>query len=146
MAAASAAFVVLAVLGATGRANPRLAAAAFGVAVVAAGASEIAGAVVADWPRVALNSPPGSRPVPAGRLSSLGSGLLLGSWGALLIGLDGVPLPARLAAVALLMVGLVLALVGQSQDRRRAEAARGSPATEQPAATDPARHFGSRTS
>src|SRR5439155_21171318 len=100
-----------------------------------------------DGPRGWWTPPPGGRPaVRAGRLSSLGSGLLIGSVGALLIGLDRVPPPARLVAGAVSVVGLALALVGGSYDRRRAEAARGGPDAEPSAAADPARHFGSGTS
>ena len=130
MATAGAAFVLLVVLVTAGLADPRLAAAAFGVAVLAASAHEFAGALVADWASPGWTPPPGSRPIRAGRLSYLGSGLLLGSWGALLIGLGRVPLPARLVALAGIVVGLALALVGESYDRRRAEAARGVPDAE----------------
>lgn len=64
MAAAGLAFVLLAVLAGAGLADPRLAAAAFGVAVLAAGADEVAGALVAGWVprgrwRPAAGGPPG---------------------------------------------------------------------------------------
>src|SRR5205823_2405131 len=125
----------------------RLADAAFGVALLAVGADGVAGALVADWPRGWWKSLPGGRPtVRVGRLSSLGWGLLFGSVGALLIGLDRVPLPARLVALAVSVVGLALGLVGGFYDRRRAEAARGGPDAEPSAAADPTRHFGSGTS
>jgi hypothetical protein len=147
MAAGGAAFVLLAVPAAAGLAGPRLAVAAFGVAMLAAGADGVAGALVADWPRGWWQPPPGGRPaVRVGRLSSLGGGLVLGSAGALLIGLDRVPPPARLVAVAVLVVGLALALVGGPSDRRRADAARGGPDAEPSAAADPTRHFGSGAS
>ena len=121
MVTALAAFVLLVVLGMAGLVDPRLAAAAFGIAVLAASAHQIAGALGADWSSPEWTPPPAARPVRAGRLSYIGSGLLLGAWGALMIGLDRVPLPARLVAVAVLVVGLVLAMVGESHDRRRAE-------------------------
>src|SRR5438046_2346687 len=111
MAAGGVAFAVLAVLAAAGLADPRLAAVAFGVALIAMGADELAGAR-------------------AGRLSSLGWGLVLVSAGALLIALDRVPLTARLVGVAVFAAGFALGLVGQSYDRRRAEAARGGPDAE----------------
>jgi len=56
--------------------------------------------------------------------------------GILLIGLDRVPPPVRLMAGAVAVVGLVLTLVGQSYDWRRAEAARGDPDAESSAAAD----------
>jgi hypothetical protein len=130
MVTALAAFVLLVVLGMAGLADPRLAAAAFGIAVLAASAHQIAGALGADWASPEWTPPPAARPVRAGRLSYLGSGLLLGSWGALLIGIGRVPLPARLVALAGMAVGLALALVGVSYDRRRAEAARRVPDAE----------------
>jgi hypothetical protein len=134
MGAAGMTFALLAVLAATGLADPRLAAAAFGLALLAAGADGVAGALVAGWPREPWAPPPGGRPVRAGRLSSLVWGLVLGSVGALLIGLDRVPQPSRLVAGAVAVVGLALTLVGQSYDRRRVEAARGGPDAEPPAA------------
>ena len=128
MSASCAAFVLLVVLAAAGLVDPRLAAAAFGTAYLTVGADGVAGALVADWPRVPWNPPPGRPTVPAGRQSSLGFGLSIGPLGALLIGLDRMPPPARLVAVAVFVVGLVLAVVGQSGDWRRDEAAaRGGP-------------------
>src|SRR5262249_50749211 len=72
MGAAGVAFALLAVLAAAGLADPRLAAAAFGVAVLAAGADEILGALVAGWvPRGRWRPPPGGRRAArVGRLSS----------------------------------------------------------------------------
>ena len=137
MATGGAAFVLLVVLATAGLADPRLAAAAFGVALLAMGADELAGARAADWPRGWGEPPAGGRPaVREGRLSSLGWGLVLVSAGALLIGLDRVPLTARLVALAVFVVGFALGLVGQSYDRRRAEAARGGPDAEPGAAAD----------
>ena len=52
MGAAGVALAHLAVLAAAGLADPRLAAAAFGVALLAMGADELAGALAADWPRL----------------------------------------------------------------------------------------------
>jgi hypothetical protein len=133
MGAGAVAFAILAVLAAAGLADPRLAAAAFGVALLAGGVDGVAGALVPDWPR-GWEPPAAGRPaVRVGRLSSLGGGLALVSAGALLIGLDRVPLTARWAAVAVFMTGSALALVGGSSDRRRAGAARGGPDTEPPA-------------
>jgi hypothetical protein len=109
-------FAVLAVLAATGPADPRFAAAAFGVALLAAGANEIADVLVADWMSVALPPPPGDRS--PGRLSSFGAGLVLVSVGGLMIGLDRVPLAIRWAAVAVIVLGFAFILVGQSVDRR----------------------------
>jgi hypothetical protein len=109
-------FAVLAVLAATGLADPRFAAAAFGVALLAAGANDIADVLIADWVSVALPPPPGDPP--AGRLSSLGAGLVLVSTGMLLIGLDHVPLATRWAEVWVFLLGFALILVGQSVDRR----------------------------
>src|SRR4051794_4104742 len=87
--AAGVAFALLAVLAATGLADPRLAAAAFGVALLAAGADGVAGGLVAGWPRGWWEPPAGGRPaVREGRLPSLGWGLVLVSAGALLIVLD----------------------------------------------------------
>jgi hypothetical protein len=146
-AAGAVAFALLGVLAAAGLADPRFAAAAFGVALLAVGADEVAGALVAGWPRGRRGPPAGGRPpLREGRLSSLGWGLSLVSAGSLLIGLDRVPVTARLAAVAVFVAGFALGVVGQSYDRRRAEAARGGPDADPPAAADPARHFGSGTS
>ncbi len=137
MAAAGLAFALLAVLAAAGLADPRLAAAAFGVALLSAGADELAGDRGADWARGWWTPPAGGGPVGReGRLSSLGWGLSLVSAGALLIGLDRVPLTARLVGVAVFVVGFALGLVGQSYDRRRAAAARGGPDAEPSAAAD----------
>jgi hypothetical protein len=122
------AFAILAVLAATGLADPRLGAAAFGVTLLAAGADEIAGALVTDWVRRPWKLSPGRR------LSAIGAGLVLGSAGEQMIALDRVPLPARLAAVAVFVVGFVLILAGQVYERRRAEAARGGPGAEPDAA------------
>ncbi len=137
MSAGAVAFGVLAVLAAAGRVDPRLGAAVFGVTLLAVGADEAAGALIADWPRGWWEPPAGGRPgVREGRLSSLGWGLVLVSAGALLIGLDRVPLTARLVGVAVFVGGVVLGLVGQSCDRRRAAAARGGPDAEPSAAAD----------
>ena len=137
MAAGAVAFALLAVLAAAGLADPRLAAAACGVTWLAMGADELAGALIADWARGRWTPPAGGGPaVREGRLSSLGWGLVLVSAGALLIGLDRVPLTARLVGVAVFVVGFALGLVGQSYDRRRAAAARGGPDAEQSAAAD----------
>lgn len=125
MAAAGGAFVLLAGLAASGLADRRLAAVAIGITLLAAGGDGVAGALVADWERVGWKPPTGRPTVPAGRLSSLGFGLLMGSVGILLIGLDRVLLPARLVALAVAAVGFLFTLVGQSHDWRRAEAAPG---------------------
>ena len=125
MAAGAVAFALLAVLAAAGLADPRLAGAAFGVAVLAMGVDELAGAVVAGWvPRGRWQTPPGGRPTArAGRLSSLGAGLVLVSTGVVFIGVAWMPRPVLLAAVAVFVVGFALLLVG-SYDRRQAEAGR----------------------
>jgi hypothetical protein len=122
MGAAAAAFVLLAVLAAAGLTDPRYAAAAFGIVFLAVGADGVAGALVADWPRVGWKPPPGRPTFPAGRLSSLGFGLTIGSVGMLLIGNDQVPQSARLVVLVGFAAGFVLTLVGQSYDWRRAEA------------------------
>ena len=121
MATGGVAFVLLVV---AGLADSRLAAAAFGVTMLVAGADGVFGAMIAEWERVGWNSSPGLPTVPAGRLSSLGFGLVIGSVGMLLIGLDRMPPPAQLLAGAVAVIGFVLTLVGQSYDQRRSEAAR----------------------
>ncbi len=121
MTVACAAFFPLAVLAAAGLADPRFASAAFGVAMLAVGADGIAGALVAEWPRGWWEPPANDRPaVWIGRLSSLGSGLLIASAGVLLIGLDQVPLTARLVGSVVFLVGFALLLVGGYYDRRQA--------------------------
>jgi hypothetical protein len=84
----------------------------------------------------AVAAAPGGRPgARAGRLSSLGAGLVLGSTGAVSIGFAWVPRPVLLAAVAVFVAGFALLLAG-SYDRRRAEAARGGPNAEPGGAAD----------
>src|SRR5579885_1978826 len=124
MAAGAVAFALLAALAAAGRADLRLAAAAFGVAMLAMGVDELAGALVAGW--VPRGRPPTAR---VGRLVSLGAGLVLVSTGVVLIGLAWLPRPVLLVAVAVFVAGFALLLVG-SHDRRRTEAARGGPDAE----------------
>jgi hypothetical protein len=137
MAAGAVAFALLAVLAAAGLADPRLAGAAFGVAVLAIGVDELAGVVVAGWvPRGRWQPPQGGRPTArVGRLLSLGAGLALVSTGVVFTGVAWMPRPVLLVAVAVFVVGFALLLVG-SYDRRRAEAARGGPDAEPDAAPD----------
>src|SRR5579883_1725262 len=102
MTAGGLAFALLAVLAVAGLADPRLAGAAFGVAVLAMGVDELAGALVAGWvPRGRWQPPPGGRPAArVGRLLSLGAGLGLVSTGVVFIGVAWMPRPVLLMAVA----------------------------------------------
>ncbi|HEY3969256.1 MAG TPA: hypothetical protein VGM05_32190 [Planctomycetaceae bacterium] len=114
-------FIPLAVLGAAGLVDPRFAAVAFGVTLLAAGADELTGVVVAGW--VPLGQwPPGGRPTTArlARLSSLGGGLVFLSTGTLLIGIGFacMPPPVLLAAGAVYLLGFALALLGCRHDSR----------------------------
>ena len=119
MGIAGAVFALLAVLAATGLVDSRFPLAAFVVALLAAGADGVAGALVDGWTREPWAASSGDSPLPAGRLSSLGFGLVLWSVAVLLVVFDRVPV-ARLAAGAVLVVGFALTLVGQFYDRRRA--------------------------
>lgn len=125
MVAGGVAFGILAVLAATGLVDPLLAATAFGIAMLAMGVDELAGALVAGWvPRGCWQPSPGRRPTArVGRLVSLGAGLVHAATGVVFIGIGWMPRPVLLAAVAVFVAGFVL-LVAGSYDRRRAEAAR----------------------
>ncbi len=127
MGVAGVSFGILAILAAAGLADPRFAAVAFGIAMLAAGVDGIAGATVAGWPREPWAASSGSRAAPPGWMSSLGYGFVLVATGMVFITFDWVPRAVLLGPGAMFVVGLAFTLVGQYHDERRAEMARGGP-------------------
>jgi hypothetical protein len=96
-----------------------------GIAMAALGLNAICGALMPRWERPWWKAP-GSRPptVRVGRLSSFGFGSFFGALGMAFLGYDWLPVEARLALVGAIVAGFILAVLGGTDDGRRAEEGR----------------------